>query len=162
MMPILLGGVFKATGNSSPMTVPAKASYIYIDMKRFAEKYGVSIAVNPHFPILTTTLMRGITALQMRKDEREQDFMDAMYQAIWGQALNMNDPLIVDQVLRTVGLRTEEFLFLANDQATKDQLRSTTMRAVERGVFGAPTFFVDEQMFWGQDRIEQVKAALNA
>ena len=161
-LPMLLGGVFQATGNSSPMTVPAKGRYVYVDFKRYADAYGVPLNMNPHFPIITTTLMRVVTALQMKNDPRMATYMDAVFQAIWVDALNLNDPAIVAEVLSRAGLDPVELLAMANEQATKDQLKAVTMRAVERGVFGAPTFFVGAQMFWGQDRIEQVKAALKA
>ncbi len=162
LLPMLLGGVFQATGNSSPMTVPAKGRYVYVDFKRYADAYGVPLNMNPHFPIITTTLMRVVTALQMKNDPRMATYMDAVFQAIWVDALNLNDPAIVAEVLTRAGLDPVELLAMANEQATKDQLKAVTMRAVERGVFGAPTFFVGEQMFWGQDRIEQVKTALKA
>ena len=162
LLPMLLGGVFQATGNSSPMTVPAKGRYVFVDFKRFADGYGVPLNMNPHFPIITTTLMRMVTALQMHNDPRIQAFMDAVYQAIWVDSLNMNDPVTVGQVLTDAGFDAEALLAMANEQATKDQLKAVTMKAVERGVFGAPSFFVGEEMFWGQDRIEQVKAALKA
>ena len=162
LLPMLLGGVFQATGNSSPMTVPAKGRYAYVDFKRYADAYGVPLNMNPHFPIITTTLMRVVTALQMKNDPRMAAYMDAVFQAIWVDSLNLNDPAIVAEVLTRAGLDPVELLAMANEQATKDQLKAVTMRAVERGVFGAPTFFVGEQMFWGQDRIEQVKAALKA
>jgi 2-hydroxychromene-2-carboxylate isomerase len=162
LLPMLLGGVFQATGNASPMTVPAKGRYVFVDFKRFAEGYGVPLNMNPHFPIITTTLMRMVTALQMHKDPRLPTFMDAVFQAIWVDARNLNDPVTVGQVLSAAGLDAAALLAMANDQATKDQLKAVTMKAVERGVFGAPTFFVGEEMFWGQDRIEQVKAALKA
>jgi 2-hydroxychromene-2-carboxylate isomerase len=162
LLPMLLGGVFQATGNSSPMTVPAKGRYVYVDFKRYADAYGVPLNMNPHFPIITTPLMRVVTALQMKNDPRMSTYMDAVFQAIWVDALNLNDPAIVAEVLTQAGLDPVELLAMANEQATKDQLKAVTMRAVERGVFGAPTFFVGEQMFWGQDRIEQVKAALKA
>jgi 2-hydroxychromene-2-carboxylate isomerase len=162
LLPMLLGGVFQATGNSSPMTVPAKGRYVFVDFKRFADGYGVPLNMNPHFPIITTTLMRMVTALQMHKDPRMQNFMDAVYRAIWVDSLNMNDPAIVGQVLTDAGFDAAALLAMANDQATKDQLKAVTMKAVERGVFGAPSFFVGEEMFWGQDRMEQVKAALKA
>jgi 2-hydroxychromene-2-carboxylate isomerase len=162
LLPMLLGGVFQATGNVSPMTVPAKGRYVYVDFKRYADAYGVPLSMNPHFPIITTTLMRVVTALHMRQDPRMAAYMDAVFQAIWVDALNLNDPAIVADVLTRAGLDPVELLAMANEQATKDQLKAVTMRAVERGVFGAPTFFVGEQMFWGQDRIEQVKAALTA
>jgi 2-hydroxychromene-2-carboxylate isomerase len=162
LLPMLLGGVFQATGNSSPMTVPAKGRYAFVDFKRFADGYGVPLNMNPHFPIITTTLMRMVTALQTKNDPRMQNFMDVVFQAIWVDSLNMNDPVTVGQVLTDAGFDAVALLAMANDQATKDQLKAVTTKAVERGVFGAPSFFVGDEMFWGQDRIEQVKAALKA
>ena len=162
MCPMLLGGVFQATGNASPMTVPAKGRYVFMDMKRFADAYGVPLVKNPHFPIITITLMRMATALQMQGDEGFQRYMDCVYRAIWVEALNMNEPSVVDQVLTRAGFDAKALLAMANEQATKDRLKAVTMRAVERGVFGAPTFFVGDQMFWGQDRIEQVIQALKS
>jgi len=162
LLPMLLGGVFQATGNVSPMTVPAKGRYAFMDFKRFADGYGVPLNMNPHFPIITTMLMRMVTALQTKNDPRMQNFMDVVFQAIWVDSLNMNDPAIVGQVLTDAGFDSAALLAMANDQATKDQLKAVTTKAVERGVFGAPSFFVGEEMFWGQDRMEQVKAALKA
>ena len=159
---MLLGAVFKATGNSSPVSVPAKGKYIFVDFKRFADSYGVPLEINPFFPIITTTLMRMLTALQMRSDARMHDFMDLIFKAIWVDALNLNDPEVVERVLREAHFDPAELLLLANEQATKDRLKDVTTQAVDRGVFGAPTFFVGDQMFWGQDRIEQLKSALMA
>lgn len=162
MHPMLLGGVFQATGNASPMAVPAKGRYVYIDMKRFADGYGVPLTMNTHFPIITTTLMRAATALQTHSEADFQRYMDAIYSAIWVQGLNMNDPAVVAQVLTSAGFDPAQILAMANEQVTKDKLKAVTMGAVERGVFGAPTFFIGDQMFWGQDRIEQVIQALKA
>ena len=162
MYPMLLGGVFQATGNASPMAVPAKGRYVFIDMKRFADAYGVPLVMNPHFPIITTTLMRAATALQVQGDEAFQRYMDAIYRAIWVEALNMNDPGVVSEVLSRAGFDPAAVLAMANEQATKDKLNSVTMTAVERGVFGAPTFFIGDHMYWGQDRIEQVIQALKS
>ena len=161
-LPMLLGAVFKATGNSSPVSVPAKGKYIFVDFKRFADSYGVPLEINPFFPIITTTLMRMLTGLQMRSDARMHEFMDLIFKAIWVDALNLNDPEVVERVLREAHFDPAEILQLANEQATKDKLKDVTTQAVERGVFGAPTFFVGEQMFWGQDRIEQLKLALKS
>lgn len=162
LMPMLLGGVFQATGNASPVSVPAKGRYVFVDFKRFAKSYGVPLNLNPHFPIITTTLMRMATGLQMQNDPQLAQFLDTVFKAIWVDAQNMNEPAVVAQVLTQAGLNAAALLDLANAQATKDQLKAVTVRAVERGVFGAPTFFVGDEMFWGQDRIEQVKAALLA
>ena len=161
-LPMLLGAVFKATGNASPASVPAKGKYIFVDFKRFADSYGVPLETNPFFPIITTTLMRMVTGLQMRSDARMHEFMDTIFKAIWVDALNLNAPEVVEQVLREAHFDPVELLQLANEQATKDRLKDITTQAVDRGVFGAPTFFVGEDMFWGQDRIEQLKVALRA
>jgi 2-hydroxychromene-2-carboxylate isomerase len=161
-LPMLLGAVFKATGNASPASVPAKGKYIFVDFKRFADSYGIPLETNPFFPIITTTLMRMVTGLQMRSDARMHEFMDTIFKAIWVDALNLNAPEVVEQVLREAHFDPVELLQLANEQATKDRLKDITTQAVDRGVFGAPTFFVGEDMFWGQDRIEQLKVALHA
>ncbi|MCF8147655.1 MAG: 2-hydroxychromene-2-carboxylate isomerase [Sulfuritalea sp.] len=161
-LPMLLGAVFKATGNASPASVPAKGKYIFVDFKRFADSYGVPLETNPFFPIITTTLMRMVTGLQMRSDARMHEFMDTIFKAIWVDALNLNAPEVVEQVLREAHFDPVELLQMANEQATKDRLKDITTQAIDRGVFGAPTFFVGEDMFWGQDRIEQLKAALRA
>ncbi len=159
-LPMLLGAVFKATGNASPASVPAKGKYIFVDFKRFADSYGVPLETNPFFPIITTTLMRMVTGLQMRSDARMHEFMDTIFKAIWVDAMNLNAPEVLEQVLREAHFDPVELLQLANEQATKDRLKDITTQAVDRGVFGAPTFFVGQEMFWGQDRIEQLKAAL--
>ena len=158
--PILLGGVFQATGNRSPMEVPAKGQYMQDDLARHARRYGVEFRHNPHFPINTLTLMRGALGLQMRQPDRMQPYVDAVYRAIWVDAKNMNDPATVGAVLQQAGFDPEQLLALASDPAVKDQLKVATQEAVARGVFGAPTFFVNNQMFWGQDRLDFVKEAL--
>jgi 2-hydroxychromene-2-carboxylate isomerase len=98
----------------------------------------------------------------MRSDARMHDFMDAIYKAIWVDSLNMNDADVVAGVLSAADFDPAQLLDLANEQATHARLKDVTTQAVDRGVFGAPTFFVGEQMFWGQDRIEQLKAALRS
>ncbi len=158
--PMLLGGVFQATGNQSPVSVPAKGKYIFEDFTRFARRYGVPFNRNPHFPINTLLLMRGAIALQMKGGARFMDYCRAMFDAIWVDALNMNDPATAAEALRKAGFDDQAMVALASEQATKDALKSATQTAVELGVFGAPTFFVGDQMFWGQDRLDFVKEAL--
>ncbi|MCE3272829.1 MAG: 2-hydroxychromene-2-carboxylate isomerase-like protein [Ramlibacter sp.] len=158
--PFLLGGVFQATGNRSPMEVPAKGQYMQDDLARYARRYGVEFRHNPYFPINTLTLMRGAIGLQMREPARMQAYVDAVYRAIWVDAKNMNDPATVAEVLKQAGFDAEKLMALASDPAVKDQLKVQTQDAVSRGVFGAPTFFVNNQMFWGQDRLDFIKEAL--
>jgi 2-hydroxychromene-2-carboxylate isomerase len=158
--PMLLGGVFQATGNHSPVTIAAKGKYTFVDFARFAKRYGVPLNVNPYFPINTLLLMRGAIGLQTTGDPRFKDYCRAVFKAIWVDSLNMNDPATVAAALQQAGFNVNDLLALANNQMTKDALKAATQTAVERGVFGAPTFFVGDQMFWGQDRLDFVMEAL--
>lgn len=158
--PMLLGGVFQGTGNQSPAAIPAKGKYIFEDFKRFAKRYDVPFKNNPHFPINTLLLMRGAAGLQQQQPEQFLSYCTAMFQAIWIDALNMNDPATVGAALQQAGFDPQKLMALTNDQVTKDALKTRTTEAVSRGVFGAPTFFVDGQMYWGQDRLDFVKEAL--
>jgi 2-hydroxychromene-2-carboxylate isomerase len=160
LKPMLLGGVFQATGNQSPANIPAKGKYLFVDFARFAERYGVPFKLNPHFPINTLLFMRGAIALQMKGDGRFKDYCHAVFDAIWVDSLNMNDPATAAQALTRAGFDAQALVALASEQATKDALKAATQAAVERGVFGAPTFFVGDQMFWGQDRMGFVREAL--
>jgi 2-hydroxychromene-2-carboxylate isomerase len=158
--PMLLGGVFQATGNRSPMEVPAKGQYMIDDLQRFARRYGVPFRHNPHFPVNTLALMRMVLGLQLREPARMVPFVDAVDRAMWVDAKNMNDAAVVQAVLQQAGFDPEQMLKLSSDPAVKDDLKVATQEAVARGVFGAPTFFVGDQMFWGQDRLDFVKEAL--
>jgi 2-hydroxychromene-2-carboxylate isomerase len=158
--PMLLGGVFQATGNQSPAAIPAKGKYIFDDFNRFAKRYDVPFSNNPHFPINTLLLMRGAAGLQQQQPEQFLAYCTAMFQAIWVNALNMNDAATVGGALLKAGFDPQKLMALANDQVTKDVLKTSTTEAVSRGVFGAPTFFVAGQMYWGQDRLDFVKEAL--
>jgi len=104
--------------------------------------------------------MRMALGLQLRESARMVPFVDAVYRATWVDGRNMNDPAAVGAVLQAAGFAPEQLLALASDPAVKDALKAATQEAVQRGVFGAPTFFVGQQMFWGQDRLDFVKEAL--
>lgn len=158
--PMLLGGVFQATANQSPMNIPAKGRYLRADLERFAQRDRIPFRHNPHFPINTLTLMRGAMGLQMRESSRLVPYVNAVYRAIWVDGRNMNEPAVVGEVLQSAGFDAQALLALAADPEVKERLKSQTQQAVARGVFGAPTFFVDEQMFWGQDRLDFVEQAL--
>ena len=160
--PMLLGGVFQATGNHSPATIPAKGDYVFRDFDRFAQRYGVPLARNPHFPINTLTLMRGAVGMQMRQPDRFLPYVDAIFRAIWVDAKNMNDPATVGAALHAAGFDAAALLALTQDPEVKDRLKAVTQEAVDRGVFGAPTFFVGDTLYWGQDRLDFVKEALEA
>lgn len=156
--PMLLGGVFQATGNSSPATVQAKGNYTRNDFQRYAQRYVVTLKHNPYFPINTLQLMRGATAFLGSDDFHR--YLRAVFHAIWVAEQDMNQPEVVSKVLAQAGFDPTAVLQRMSDPTVKEQLKTTTGEAVERGVFGAPTFFVDGEMFFGQDRLEFVEAAL--
>jgi 2-hydroxychromene-2-carboxylate isomerase len=158
--PMLLGGVFQATGNASPVTVPAKGRYVMTDLARFADRYGVPLRFNPHFPINTLTLMRGAVGLQLREPERFDDYVTAMFGAMWVDGLQMGDLSVVADVLGRAGFDARALLELTADPAVKEALKASTEEAVRRGAFGAPTMFVGDQMYFGQDRLDFVREAL--
>jgi 2-hydroxychromene-2-carboxylate isomerase len=157
--PMLLGGVFKATGNQSPAVIAAKSKWMDGDLKAFARRYGVPYARNPWFPVNTMMLMRG--AIAMQKEGRLAPYADAVFHAMWVEPQNMNDPQVVGAVLAKAGFEPKQMLAAIEAQDVKDELRKNTEEAVSRGVFGAPTFFVGDRMFFGQDRLDFVEEALN-
>jgi 2-hydroxychromene-2-carboxylate isomerase len=158
--PMLLGAVFQATGNTSPAAVPAKGRYMDADMARYARRYGVPFAMNPHFPINTLILMRGAAGAQLRAPERLYDYLRGVFHAMWVEPQNLNDPATAAKALAAAGFDPAEVMGWANDADVKSALRASTEQAVARGVFGAPTMFVGDQMFFGQDRLELVREAL--
>ncbi|MCE4069115.1 MULTISPECIES: 2-hydroxychromene-2-carboxylate isomerase [Pseudomonas] len=158
--PVLLGGVFQATGNASPIAVPAKGRYTLIDMTRFARRYGVPMKMNPHFPINTLTLMRAATGVQLRQPERFEALLACVFKGMWVDALNLGDPAVLGPLLAEAGFDPQALLALTTEQEVKDALKANTEAAIKRGMFGAPTFFVGNEMFFGQDRLDFVREAL--
>jgi 2-hydroxychromene-2-carboxylate isomerase len=158
--PMLLGGVFKATGNASPVTVPAKGRWMMQDIARWAAHYGVPFVFNPHFPINTLLLMRGAVGLQLKRPEAAAAYIDAIFQALWVQPRDLGQVAEVEAVLAPLGITPAEFIALTGDPEVKAALIAGTEAAVARGVFGAPTCFVGDAMFFGQDRLDFIRAAL--
>lgn len=156
--PMLLGGVFKATGNMSPASVPAKGKWMNADLARFAKRYGAPFNRNPFFPVNTLVMMRGAAAFEGGPQFRP--YVDAMFKAMWVDQKNMNDMPTAAGVLKAAGFDPTDFMSKAEAQTAKDRLKATTEEAVSRGVFGAPTTFVGDEMFFGQDRLDFVEEAL--
>jgi 2-hydroxychromene-2-carboxylate isomerase len=156
-VPILLGGVFKATGGSPPGTVAAKGRWMNEDMARWAARDGISLAMNPHFPVNTLTMMRILAGLQ--DDARFSAVADTLFAGMWQQGLNLADAALLHATLAAAGHDADALLALAQDPAAKARLIANTEAAVARGVFGAPTCFVAGQMHFGQDRLAWVEAA---
>jgi 2-hydroxychromene-2-carboxylate isomerase len=160
--PMLLGGVFKATGNASPAMIPAKGRWMFDDIARHAQQYGVPFAFNPAFPVNTLTLMRGAVGMQMTQPDRFEHYVDAMYRAMWEAPCNLGDPEVLAPTLAAAGFDAAAFMALVGNPDVKAKLIANTDEAVARGAFGAPTCFVGKDMFFGQDRLEFVRAALRA
>lgn len=159
--PMLLGGVFKATGNASPAMIPAKGRYMFKDLDRYAQRYDVPLKFNPHFPINTLMLMRAVTGMQVRHPERFQTFIDCLFSALWVEGRNLDDPATVAAVLTENGFDPNAVLALTADEHIKTVLKETTEQAVQRGVFGAPSMFIGDELFFGQDRLDFVREALS-
>jgi 2-hydroxychromene-2-carboxylate isomerase len=156
--PILLGGVFKATGNHSPAELPQKSAWSGFDMPMWARHYGVPFQRNPFFPVNTLALMRGAAAAQI--DGSFERYHPAVFKAMWVEGRNLNEMKEVAAVLTAAGLDAAKFGARIQDPDVKDRLKATTEEAVARGVFGAPTCFVDKMMFFGNDRLSFVELAL--
>ena len=160
LVPMLLGGVFKATGNASPVTVPAKGAWMSRDLARWAERNGTPFRSNPFFPINTLRLMRGAIAAQARG--ALEAYGNAVYDAIWQDQRNMGDAAEVAAVLTAAGLDAAFYAAAADDDAVKARLVANTEAAVAAGIFGAPSFIVAGELYFGQDRMDFVEAALSA
>lgn len=161
--PCLLGGIFRATNNRPPLVryadIPAKLAYEKLEMERFVKAHGLaSFRINPNFPVNTLTLMRvAIVAQEMGVLER---FIETGMTAMWETGENMADPDVIVRVLNDDGFDGGAMLARTEEQAIKDRLVANTDHAVARGVFGVPTFFVGDEMFFGKERLAQVEAAL--
>jgi 2-hydroxychromene-2-carboxylate isomerase len=163
LTPILLGGVFKATNNRPPIMayaeVPAKWAYEQLELQRFVTAHGLDrFRLNPHFPVNSLTLMR--MAMVAQTDGGLPRFIDAAYAAMWEDGHNMADPEVIAEVLTTAGFDAASLLARAQEPAAKEALAANTQAAIDRGVFGVPTFFIGDEMFWGKERLAQVEAAL--
>jgi 2-hydroxychromene-2-carboxylate isomerase len=159
--PILLGGVFKATGNRAPMIryadAPAKLAYEQLEFARFVAAHAIPFRMNPHFPVNSLLVMRTLVGAQ-----HAGCFMPAvevLMQGMWEDGLDLAQPEIVAASLDKAGLNGNALLALAHDPEIKAKLVANTEAAVARGAFGVPTFFVGTEMFFGKERLGQVAAA---
>jgi 2-hydroxychromene-2-carboxylate isomerase len=155
-VPVLLGGVFKATGNVSPAVslrgIRNKPEYQAIETRRFCAAYGIEpYRVNPHFPVNTLAIMRG--AVFAQATDYFERYVDAIYEAMWEQALKMDDDAVIDQALTAAALPTAEIRAGITDLAVKQRLIENTECSVARGTFGSPTFFVGDEIFFGKDKL---------
>jgi len=158
LTPCLLGGIFKATGNQAPMiafaNIAGKLDYDMLEIRRFITRHGLNrFRMNPHFPVNSLLLMRGMIAV--RPDDQAA-YVAACLAAMWEDGKAMADPAIVAAVLTQAGLDADTILAAAHTDPVKQALARNTEAAVRRGNFGIPTFFVDGEMYFGKDRISQM------
>ena len=158
--PCLLGGIFKATGNKSPIEqfagVKGKLDYERLEIKRFVERHHVdAFRMNPHFPVNTLLMMRG--AVVAEEEGKLPPFVEACFRAMWEDEAKMDDPAVAGAVLDAAGLDGRAILERTREQPVKDRLIANTEGAVARGVFGVPTFFVGKEIFFGKDRLGLVE-----
>ncbi len=160
IVPALLGGIFKATGNQAPMlafgNVQGKLAYEAQEMRRFITRHGLTkFTMNPHFPVNSLLAMRGLVACGV-----DAAYVDVVLAGFWERGLKMDDPAVLQAVLDEARLDGAALLAATQDPAIKQQLAANTSAAVQRGVFGIPTFFVGNEMFFGKDRLGQVEEEL--
>ena len=159
-VPILLGGVFKLTNNRSPAESLAgirnKPEYERLEMSRFLQRHRITrFQFNPFFPVNTLTLMRGaIAARSLGVFDR---YVDGMFRHMWADPKKLDDPGVLRAALEESGLDAERLLVLVQTREVKDELLANTERSVARGTFGAPTFFVEDEIFFGKDRLRDVE-----
>jgi len=164
-VPVLLGGVFKATGNVSPAVslrgIKNKPEYEALEMRRFLEKHGITrFAQNPHFPVNTLQIMRG--AVAARRLGCFERYVDEVYRHMWADPKKMDDPAVIRAALLESELPAERLLALATDPDVKQELLDNTNASVARGVFGSPSFFVGDELFFGKDRLREVEEEIEA
>lgn len=162
-VPVLLGGIFKATGNRSPVEayagVPAKLAYEFREIDRFIARHGFDeFRMNPHFPVNTLTLMRGAVAAQDL--DLFETYMAAIFHYMWEDPRKLDDPHVLEAALAEAGLPAEELLELTGDQGVKDRLIANTQEALAQGVFGLPSFVVGGELWFGKDRLREVEEAI--
>lgn len=163
LTPCLLGGIFKATGNQAPFVafggVKGKLDYEMLEIRRFVARHGLTaFRMNPHFPVNSLAAMRGLCALE--PGETFDRYVEAVLAGFWERGLAMGDPAVIQSVLDEAGLDGADLMAQTQTDAVKARLVANTEAAVARGVFGVPTFFVGDEMFFGKERLEQVEAQM--
>ena len=151
-MPVLLGALLKLTGVKANIDVPIKGKYMIKDCKLWAEKYNIEFKFNNYFPIITLNLMR--CALVAENKGFSQIFINKIFDAIWKDGLNLNDNSILEKLLKNIDIEPKKFLIEAIDLKIKNELKKRTDEAYQKGVFGTPSFIVNNKIFWGQDRLQ--------
>jgi len=162
-VPILLGGIFKATNNRSPMEafagIPAKMAFMEVETRRFLARHAITdFKMNPYFPVNTLGLMRGAIAAELEGCFAR--YVDVIFHNMWSKPEKLDDPAVLEAVLRDNDFDAPRLLARAQDPEVKSALIANTDAAVARGAFGSPTFFVGQDMFFGKDKLRDVEEAI--
>ena len=152
--PILLGGLHKLAGVTAAAFIPSKTKYMIKDCKLVAEKHGINFKFNTNFPINSISLMRGIFFAEKKK--LLHTYIDLFFDIYWQKGLDLNDEEIFNSVLLNLNLDLSEFKNFISDIKIKNKLTDKTNEAYKKGIFGAPSFIINNKLFWGQDRLEFV------
>jgi 2-hydroxychromene-2-carboxylate isomerase len=152
--PMFLGAVMEATGNRPPGTVEAKRKYLMMDVDRWTKRYSLAFRMNPVFPQNTLKALR--LALVAQQQGVFESVHRALFDAMWLHEKELAEEAVLEKIATDAGLPLEAI----EDQAIKSELKANTAEAVDRGAFGAPTFFIDDQMFFGNDRFEFIREAI--
>ena len=164
-IPCLLGGIFKATGHQAPMVafadIKGKLDYDRLETERFIARHKLlRFVFNPHFPVNTLILVRGAIAADI--DGRLAEYIEVGSCAMWEQGLKMDDPDVYVDTMTKAGFDGTEILERTKDESVKATLMENTTKAVERGTFGIPTFYVGDEMFFGKERLGQIEEEIVA
>jgi len=162
-IPVLLGGIFKATNNKPPMEaffgILNKNEYQSVEMKRFQERYGIDkFKMNPHFPVMSLQIIRGAVGAQ--QDGYLDKYIDEVLKHMWEEPKKMDDPEVIKEAFTESGFDADRLMNQMQDPDIKAQLIENTENAVKRGTFGIPTFFVGDDIYFGKDTLWQVEEAL--
>lgn len=162
--PMFLGAVMQTTGNRPPGMVPAKGAYMMKDLLRCTTRYGLEFRMNPHFPMVNTRILLRATCGLAQDPSEQKRFMDAVFRHMWATetALKPDDESSLEAMCTAEGFDFSQIMALAEDPANREAMQSNTDSAISRGAFGAPTFFVGEEMFFGHDRLDYAEEALKA
>ena len=158
-VPVLLGGIFKSTNNVSPIesfkTVPAKGKYDDLDTARFVRKHDIAFNFNSNFPINTLNLMRG--AIYAQENKIFDKYVEVVFKSMWVDNKKMDDLEVIQTVLLENGLPVKEIFEGTQEQKIKDKLIKNTSESVEKGIFGAPSMLVEDELFFGKESLQDVE-----
>lgn len=153
-IPVLLGGLLKMSETKANFFVPSKAKFMIRDCKLIADKLNIKFKFNSHFPMQTLNLMRGV--LIAEKEKKKYIYIDNFFNAYWKDGANLNDQKIINKILLNLNINIDNFQIELNKQNVKDILKENTVNSFKKGIFGTPSFIINNKVFWGQDRLEFV------